>query len=73
MSDDSAHERYLLLMACGRLRLKPTTTRDLDRLPRYVVPDDVSPVDLLLAERDDERMLDIASSVGLPTAAPGLE
>ena len=48
--------RYVPLIARGIVRIKPTTTRDLDRLPSYAVPDDVSPLDVLLAEREaDDR------------------
>jgi prevent-host-death family protein len=44
--------RYVPLIARGIIRIKPTTTRDLDRLPSYAVPNDVSPLDVLLAERE---------------------
>ena len=48
--------RYVSLIARGVIRIKPTTTRDLDQLPNYAVPDDVSPLDVLLAEREaDDR------------------
>jgi prevent-host-death family protein len=48
--------RYVPLIARGVIRIKPTTTRDLDRLPSYAVPGDVSPLDVLLAEREaDDR------------------
>lgn len=48
--------RYSSLVARGVIRLKSTTTADLDRIPRYEVPDDVSALDILLAERaEDER------------------
>jgi prevent-host-death family protein len=48
--------RYVPLIARGVIRIKPTTTRDLDQLPSYAVPDDVSPLDVLLAEREtDDR------------------
>ena len=43
--------RYSSLVSRGLLRLKATTTSDVDRMPRYHVPGDVSPLDLLLAER----------------------
>jgi antitoxin (DNA-binding transcriptional repressor) of toxin-antitoxin stability system len=46
--------RYSPLVAKGLLRLKSTTTSDLDRLPRYATPVEVSPLDLLLAEREDD-------------------
>jgi antitoxin (DNA-binding transcriptional repressor) of toxin-antitoxin stability system len=49
-------DRYSQLIAKGLIRLKATTTADLDRLPRYDVPGDVSPLDLLLDERaEDDR------------------
>jgi prevent-host-death family protein len=44
--------RYAPLIASGTIRMKPTTTSDLDQLPRYAVPGDVSPLDVLLAERE---------------------
>lgn len=48
--------RYTPLVAKGIVKLKATTTSDLDRLPHFPVPDDVSPLDLLLAERaEDDR------------------
>ena len=48
--------RYVPLIARGVIRIKPTTTRDLDQLPSYAVPNDVSPLDVLLAEREtDDR------------------
>lgn len=47
--------RYSALAAKGLLRLKSTTTDDLDRLPRYVTSGDVSPVDLLLQEREEDE------------------
>ncbi|MCO6004681.1 type II toxin-antitoxin system Phd/YefM family antitoxin [Actinoallomurus purpureus] len=46
--------RYSTLVARGLLRLKSTTTNDLDRLPRYAAPADVSPLELLLAEREED-------------------
>jgi antitoxin (DNA-binding transcriptional repressor) of toxin-antitoxin stability system len=46
--------RYSALVAKGLIRLKATTTSDLDRLPRYDVPADVSPLDVLLAARDED-------------------
>ncbi|MFY1625731.1 hypothetical protein ACN261_08615 [Micromonospora sp. WMMD723] len=59
--------RYESLVAGGLIRLKATTTNDLDRLPRYDVPAGLSPLDLLLADR-------LASeSGGLPVAAPGTD
>ncbi len=48
--------RYVPLIARGIIRIKPTTTRDLDQLPSYAVPEDASPLDILLAEREaDDR------------------
>ncbi len=48
--------RYASLVAKGLIRLKATTTSDLDRVPRYPVPPDVSPLDLLLTSRaEDDR------------------
>jgi antitoxin (DNA-binding transcriptional repressor) of toxin-antitoxin stability system len=46
--------RYAPLVAKGLIRLKSTTTSDLDRLPRYDVPADISPLDLLLASRAED-------------------
>lgn len=43
--------RYASLVAKGTIRLKATTTSDLDRIPQYPMPPDVSPLDVLLAER----------------------
>lgn len=53
LPDTGALGWYSPLVAKGLLRLKPTTTSDLDRLPRYAAPADVSPLDLLLAEREE--------------------
>jgi antitoxin (DNA-binding transcriptional repressor) of toxin-antitoxin stability system len=48
--------RYSSLVAKGIIRLKATTTSDLDRLPQYTVPAEVSPLEVLLAERaEDDR------------------
>lgn len=48
--------RYSPLVAEGLIRPKPTTTADLGQLRQYEVPEDSSPLDLLLAEREaDER------------------
>jgi prevent-host-death family protein len=48
--------RYAPLIAKGIIRLKPTTARDLDQIPSYAVPEDASPLDVLLAERQaDDR------------------
>jgi antitoxin (DNA-binding transcriptional repressor) of toxin-antitoxin stability system len=52
----AALSRYSPLVAKGLVRLKATTTADLDRITVYDVPADVSPLELLLAERaEDER------------------
>ncbi|MGW1405726.1 type II toxin-antitoxin system Phd/YefM family antitoxin [Streptomyces sp. NPDC002403] len=48
-----ASERYALV-AKGQIRLKPATTADLDRLPVCEPPEGVSPLDILLAEREDD-------------------
>lgn len=49
-------DRYSSLVAKGLIRLKATTTSDLDRLPHYDVPPDVSPLEMLLATRaEDDR------------------
>ncbi|MGP2440661.1 type II toxin-antitoxin system Phd/YefM family antitoxin [Streptomyces sp. JW3] len=46
--------RYSDLVAQGKIRLKATTTADLDRLPRYRLPAGApDPVELLLAEREE--------------------
>ncbi len=47
--------RYTDLVAKGIIRLKATTTSDLDQIPRYATPADASPLDLLLAERAEEE------------------
>lgn len=47
--------RYSSLVARGIIRLKLTTGRDLDRLQRYDIPADVSPLDVLLAEREEDE------------------
>jgi antitoxin (DNA-binding transcriptional repressor) of toxin-antitoxin stability system len=48
--------RYTDLVARGSIRLKATTTSDLERLQRYAAPAGVDPLDILLAERaEDER------------------
>ena len=47
---------YAPLIAKGIIRLKPTTSRDLDQMPGFAVPGDASPLDILLAEREaDDR------------------
>ncbi|HEX3489556.1 MAG TPA: type II toxin-antitoxin system prevent-host-death family antitoxin [Streptosporangiaceae bacterium] len=48
--------RYAPLIARGIIRLKPTTTTDLDQIPSFAVPEDASPLEILLAEREaDDR------------------
>jgi antitoxin (DNA-binding transcriptional repressor) of toxin-antitoxin stability system len=48
--------RYTSLVAKGLIKLKATTTADIDRIPRYSVPDDAAPLDILLADRSaDDR------------------
>jgi prevent-host-death family protein len=48
--------RYSPLVAKGLIRLKATTTADLDQLPTYEIPATVSPLELLLAARaEDDR------------------
>lgn len=47
--------RYTPLVSRGLIKLKATTTSDLDRIPRYAVPEDVSPLDVLLAQRDEDE------------------
>lgn len=46
--------RYADLVAQGKIRLKAATSADRARLPHYEVPADVSPLDLLLAEREED-------------------
>jgi prevent-host-death family protein len=48
--------RYSPLVAKGLIRLKATTTADLDQLPSYDVAVGASPLDLLLESRaEDDR------------------
>jgi antitoxin (DNA-binding transcriptional repressor) of toxin-antitoxin stability system len=48
--------RYSPLVTKGLIRLKATTTADLDQLPHYEVPADASPLDVLLTARaEDDR------------------
>ena len=48
--------RYSPLVAKGLIRLKATTTADLDHMPSYDVPADASPLDVLLEVRaEDDR------------------
>lgn len=49
-------DRYASLVAKGLLRLKATTTDDLDSLPRYELPPEADPLETLLASRaEDDR------------------
>ena len=49
-------DRYAPLIAKGLIRLKATTTSDLDRIPQYEMPGDVSPLEVLLRDRaEDDR------------------
>ncbi|WP_326550974.1 hypothetical protein [Micromonospora sp. NBC_01813] len=51
----AALSRYAPLVAKGLMKLATTTTTDdLDQLPRYEVPADVSPLDLFLEAHEDE-------------------
>ncbi|MFV2087972.1 hypothetical protein [Micromonospora sp. LOL_021] len=54
MSDPAALSRYEPLVAKGLIKLVTTTTNDLDQLPRYDVPEDASPLDLLIEAREGE-------------------
>lgn len=48
--------RYAPLIAKGIIRLRPATNKDLAQIPTYAVPEDSSPLDMLLAEREaDDR------------------
>jgi antitoxin (DNA-binding transcriptional repressor) of toxin-antitoxin stability system len=46
--------RYASLVAKGLVRLKATTTSDLDRVSEYAVPAGVSPLEVLLAQRAED-------------------
>jgi hypothetical protein len=35
--------------------MKPATTKDIGQIPTYQVPDDASPLDLLLADREADQ------------------
>jgi hypothetical protein len=56
-------DHYAPLVTKGVIRLGSATTADLERLPRYEVPTDMSPLDLLLAEREDDWRGQVISSV----------
>jgi antitoxin (DNA-binding transcriptional repressor) of toxin-antitoxin stability system len=47
--------KYSPLVAKGLIRLKATTTSDLERVPQYDLPPDVSPLDYILAARDEDN------------------
>jgi prevent-host-death family protein len=47
--------RYAPLVAKGLIKLKATTTSDLDQITEYVIPPDVSPLDILLASREEDE------------------
>jgi antitoxin (DNA-binding transcriptional repressor) of toxin-antitoxin stability system len=49
-----ALDRYASLIAKGLLRLKATTTDDLDRLPQYEAPPKADPLEVLLAGRSED-------------------
>jgi len=46
--------RYSSLVAKGVIRLKSTTTSDLDGITRYEAPEDASPLEELLRGREDD-------------------
>ncbi|MER6954703.1 hypothetical protein [Streptomyces sp. NPDC000618] len=46
-------ERYAHLVAQGKIKLKPVTAADRHGMPHYEVPEDVDPVAVLLAEREE--------------------
>ncbi|MGW4289456.1 hypothetical protein ACWEIK_21295 [Streptomyces sp. NPDC004673] len=47
-------ERYAHLVAQGKIKLKPVTAADRHTMPHYAVPEDVDPLALLLAEREED-------------------
>lgn len=47
-------DRYSSLVAKGLIRLKASTTDDLDSLPEYELPADADPLETLLAARAEE-------------------
>ncbi|MGW4301446.1 type II toxin-antitoxin system Phd/YefM family antitoxin [Streptomyces sp. LaPpAH-108] len=47
-------ERYAHLVAQGKIKLKPVTAADRHDMPHYEVPEDVDPLALLLAEREED-------------------
>lgn len=44
--------RYAPLIVRGVIRPKPTTTTNLDQIPSFAVPEDASPLEILLADRE---------------------
>lgn len=50
-----ALDRYSSLVAKGQVRLKATTTADLEQVTRYEMPADASPLDVLLAARAEDH------------------
>ncbi|MFC7510547.1 type II toxin-antitoxin system Phd/YefM family antitoxin [Streptomyces thermocarboxydus] len=50
----SPMERYAHLVAQGKIKLKPVTAAERHSMPHYEVPEDVDPVALLLAEREED-------------------
>ncbi|MFH8803135.1 type II toxin-antitoxin system Phd/YefM family antitoxin [Streptomyces sp. NPDC017936] len=50
----SPMERYAHLVAQGKIKLKPVTAADRHSMPHYEVPEDIDPVALLLAEREED-------------------
>ncbi len=47
--------RYTPLVMRGIIKLKATTTSDLDRIPQYDIPSHLSPLDVLLTERAEDN------------------
>ncbi|GHF18159.1 hypothetical protein GCM10018789_55190 [Streptomyces werraensis] len=50
----SPMERYAHLVAQGKIKLKPVTAAERHSMPHYEVPEDIDPVALLLAEREED-------------------
>ncbi|MFE9921249.1 hypothetical protein ACFYQA_06635 [Streptomyces sp. NPDC005774] len=47
-------ERYAHLVAQGKIKLKAVTAAERHSMPHYEVPEDVDPVALLLAGREED-------------------
>ncbi|MGW7258155.1 type II toxin-antitoxin system Phd/YefM family antitoxin [Streptomyces sp. NPDC054834] len=47
-------ERYAHLVAQGKIKLKPVTAADRHSMPHYEVAENVDPLALLLAEREED-------------------